>query len=327
METRVIALPEVLYPRQEVAHGDLLDLRVEGHDVYNITAPIKIGKETCIFGRVEERSREDGSRIFAFQLLTDGSWFPIELKLPFLQDPAVAIIDGEIILSGIHVQWDTDNSDKLVAQVYWTVFYTLNEKLEAKRAFRGPDRMKDIRLVELAEKNVLAFGRPNGRISVSEFDSTDDLNAQSIAEGKILDIPVKDGEWIGANQAKYVDGLVWVLGHVGRWVSENGKKIRRYNAMVFVYDPLTKEYSEMIEIVTADQFSCDQKKNDELCHIIFSGGFEVSPDGLSIIVYVGINDAAAGKIVLPNPFKQLVKEMTNRPSYSKGRARLRRTRQ
>ncbi len=303
---------------QRAKKGELLALRVPDHDVYNITVPVSIAGETYIFGRVEQRKREDDSRIFAFRLLKDGTWLPIELSLPSLQDPAISVVDGLVILSGIYVQWAVDQNGKQFAQKYWTVFYTLDSNLHPTPQGRGPDEMKDIRLLGLHDGRLLVFGRPQrqhrveaagGRISVSLFPGLSHYDSDVVHNAPILPLHIPENEWVGANHAIEVDGMVWVLGHVGRWVEIGGKRVRQYDAMIFVYDPTTNRCSSVKIIVKADDFDCDQEKNEELGHIIFSGGFEISADQQRICVYVGLNDAAAGKISVDNFFPALVEEL------------------
>lgn len=298
--------------------GELLELRVDGYDVYNITSPAQIGTDTFIFGRVEKRESEEDSRICAFKKV-ENAWIAIELDLPPLQDPAIAIIQGKVVLSGIKVSWETLTDGSRAATNYWTEFFILDEGLKSTWLSRGPDRMKDIRLFQMNDQ-VGCFTRPyemhrqgagGGKVGFIRFSDLENIHAQEILDAPLIDIELPPDEWMGANFGTVVDGLVWVLGHVGRWVGTEPYRIREYDAVIFVFDPETNKCSKVVTVAKNSEFRCHKQKNPHLRRIVFSGGFEINEDGSLMTIYVGLNDVAAASIQKKNIFPELARSLVH----------------
>lgn len=133
---------------------------IENEDVYNITAPFLFEGKRYLAGRVEKRT-EEWSRVVFFmeeneKWIVDNSIPPLPL-----QDPFVTQVNGEFIVGGVEVFDDVENPGMLN---YRTNFYRGNSLRSLTLFAKGPDRMKDIRLLQLEKNQILVMTRPQGSI-------------------------------------------------------------------------------------------------------------------------------------------------------------------
>ena len=106
-------------------------------------------------------------------------------------------------------------------------------------------------------------------------------------------------EWGGANEAHLLsNGLVGVLGHIACFDDEMNK---HYYPMVFAFDPGSKTASGMEIIAIRKNFPEGPAKLPSLIDVLFSGGLVRRGDGTAEL-YVGVSDAEAHRIVIPDPF-------------------------
>ena len=127
-------------------------------DVYNIAAPFEMDGRQTIAGRVESRDVEHSEIVFF--AAANGTWQPIPsaATFPGLQDPCIAFIGGEIVLGG--VRFPVAMADDSVG---WLMEFYRGSSLKNLKLFLvGPEKMKDIRLVELADEQVGILTRPQG---------------------------------------------------------------------------------------------------------------------------------------------------------------------
>ncbi|MBU3131244.1 DUF1861 family protein [Clostridium gasigenes] len=271
-------------------------------DVYNITAPFNIDSEIVIAGRVEARDSEH-SRIMFFKEV-DKAWRVIEGAPVFdLQDPFVTKIGGELVLGGVEI-YETGNVE--VPICYRTVFLKGESLNTLKRFAVGPDKMKDIRLLELQDKRILVFTRPQGEIggrgTVGYFIIEDlkELTIENIKNAKLLDDMFYKEEWGGANELHLLEGgNIGILAHIAKF-DEAGN--RHYYSSVFTFNYETLEYSEMKLIAIRDNFEAGAAKRSDLIDVIFSGGLIRMENGQAEL-YCGVSDAEAHKILITDPFK------------------------
>jgi len=276
-------------------------INVDGRDVYNITAPFTIDGREVIAARVEERDSEY-SKVMFFARRGD-AWAPIEDAPVFdLQDPFITRINDEIVFGGVEVFPDEERPGFLK---WRTLFFRGRSIYDLKRFAESPVGMKDVRLVELPGGKVGVFTRPQGKIGgrgkigFTVIDSLDDLTTEVIENANLIENQFADDEWGGANEPHLLNnGKIGVLGHIACYDEKNN---RHYYSMAFMFDPVTRRASPMKIIACRDNFEEGESKRDDLVDVIFSGGLIRRSDGYAEL-YVGVSDAEAHMIVIPDPF-------------------------
>ena len=286
--------------------GELLYFDGVGErDVYNITAPFTFAGETLIAGRVEARDTESAESVF-FAQDADRIWRPCKGAPTFakLQDPCVAFVGGELVLGGVEFPVKLPARDA----PGWRMIFFRGSSLDSLHPFlQGPDHMKDIRLVELADGRIGICSRPQGerggrgQIGFVVVDSLDHLTAESIEAAPLLAGQFLAQEWGGANQLHLLDdGRLGVLGHIA-WMRGTGKdEEKHYYPMTFTLDPTNNEHSPMQIIASRDDFPQAEAKRPGLRDVIFSGGLLRDGDGAWL--YAGLGDATAGRVRIADPF-------------------------
>ena len=271
---------------------------VPSKDVYNITAPFHIDNREVIAGRVESRDSEK-SEIKLFEKKTDTEWSLIEESITLeLQDPFYTIIDGKIILGGVEVEFISRD------RVEWkTVFYELSSISDAKRLFEGPVGMKDLRLKQLENGQILVLTRPQGnkggrgKIGYTIINSFEELSITQIESAPLLKKQFNDDEWGGANEIYELDGKVFVLGHIANFDSTGD---RHYYAMAFELDMVSGTLVNPKIICERSDFLEGPSKRPDLVDVVFSGGLLLLDK--KAVLFAGISDAGAQRIELVNPF-------------------------
>ncbi|MCM3090735.1 MULTISPECIES: MTP-1 family protein [unclassified Cytobacillus] len=301
-------LKEFSSKEKPVSPEKIIFTGIGDRDVYNITAPFEDEGEPVIAGRVESRDSEHSSVYFFVN--RDGEWIPREgAPVLELQDPFFTKISGELVLGGVQIFPHPINE----GQLGWrTVLYRGSSISDLQEFSNGPDGMKDLRLVELADGSIGVLTRPQGekggrgKIGWTRIPSLNELTIDVINEAPLLEGQFTDEEWGGANEPHLLaNGLVGVLGHVASF-DEAGD--RHYYPMVFALDPQTGGISDMELIATRSDFLPGASKRPDLADVVFSGGIVRNPDGTADL-YAGISDAEAQKITIKDPF--LHYEQTN----------------
>ncbi|MBM7568511.1 MTP-1 family protein [Paenibacillus sacheonensis] len=273
-------------------------------DVYNIAAPFADNGVTVIPGRVESRDSEHAEVVFFAEQA--GQWLPLaDAPVLVLQDPFHSRIGGELIVGGVEIYPHPVNEGALM---WRTVFYRGQDIRSLKPFFKGPDGMKDLRLVELADGSIGVFTRPQGekggrgKIGFARVKSLEDLSLEAINEAPLLEGQFAEGEWGGANEAHLLeDGRVGVLGHVANFDDAGN---RHYYPMAFVFDPSDGTFTSMKLIAERSKFLPGPSKRPDLQDVVFSGGLVRREDGTAVL-YAGISDADAQRIVIDDPFQGL----------------------
>ncbi|WP_373228572.1 DUF1861 family protein [Cohnella sp.] len=273
-------------------------------DVYNITAPFTDDGERVIAGRVESRDTERSE--IHFFIRRDGVWVPREgAPRLSLQDPFFTKIKGELVLGGVEVFFDPYDSQHIVS--WRTLFYRGGRINDLKLFAAGPMNMKDIRLIELPNGRIGVFTRPFGVagatavIGYTQIQSLDHLNEEALLGADLFLDQFLPSEWGGANEVHLLsNGLVGVLGHIAYYDEQRN---RHYHSMTFAYDPYTGIKTPIKIIATRDLFPEGPSKKNDLADVIFSGGLQRLGDGLAVL-YAGVSDAEAHRIVIPDPFDE-----------------------
>jgi hypothetical protein len=281
--------------------GKIRFIGVDGHDVYNTTAPIHFRGQTIIAGRVEPRDTEFSTVVF-FWRRADGAWEPCPgaTQFPGLQDPCVTIVGEELVVGG--VSWPVKLSDG--RQGYRMEFYRGQSLGELRRFLIGPDGMKDIRLVELPDGRIAVFSRPQGtvggrgKIGFTIVKSLPELEASHIESAPLLPGQFLDEEWGGANEVHVLrNGTIGVLGHIACF---DERRDRHYYGMVFAVDTDGVATPPRI-IAQRSLFPSGPAKRSDLADVIFSGGLTRHWDGTATL-FAGIGDAESAYLRIPDPF-------------------------
>lgn len=270
-------------------------------DVYNIAAPFVLDGRQVIAGRVESRDVEHSEIVFF--AADNGTWQPIPsaATFPGLQDPCITSIGGEIVLGG--VRFPVTVAD---GSVGWRMeFYRGNSVNNLKPFLLGPDKMKDIRLVELADEQIGVLTRPQGakggrgKIGFFTTPSLEKITAKAIQEAPLFENQCKDDEWVGANEAhRLQNGMIGVLGHIAHF---DEKEHRHYYAMVFCVDPLNGRAGLPEIVASRSDFPDGPAKRQDLVDVMFSGGLVRHGNGTATL-YAGLSDTEAGCVLLTDPF-------------------------
>lgn len=276
--------------------------------IYNITKPIYRDDRKFLIGRVEPLNSTN-SKVMFFEQYNNVWRLVDEAPVLGLEDPFyIEEVQGYHIVGGVHV-FNTVYQEE---PCYETYFYrykkTLLELFDKKgKVFppfaKGPERMKDIRLIDLKNGKIGVFTRPQGnsaglgKIGYVEIDNLDQLG-EAIPKARIIENLFHSDEWGGVNELHLLSGgKIGVLGHIAHFDGN----VRHYYAMAFIFNPKTHKHSHMEILTTADDFPPLEPKTETLGKVVFSGGLQRCGDGTAYL-YVGVGDRKAGKIKIKDPF-------------------------
>ncbi|MDO3411785.1 DUF1861 family protein [Saccharibacillus sp. CPCC 101409] len=278
---------------------------VEGFDVYNPSIPFEWNGKRYIYGRVEKREEWARSWVRLFEESGPDEWTAVGGTTVYqLEDPYISAIGNQVVLGGTHVRCAQGKVD-----TFYGYFYKGRDLNDLLYFTTGPDRMKDIRLVQLQSGRIGVFSRPRGEDVRREFgsesligftviDSLDDLSPEVIERADYIHGLFGPDEWGGCNQAYLLEsGKIGVIGHI--CYMEEG--ISTYMNMSFVFDPETRRFSDLKIIGTRPCYPDGPAKMPHLSDCAFTAGIEMRADG-KVNLYSGIGDTQAGRIVVDYPF-------------------------
>ena len=301
-----------------------VDENADELSVYN-PSPIDVDGVTYLLARVEKKNTESGSTVMLFCENENGEWDIVE-DVPVLnnvQDPFYCgMIDGLHVIGWVQTYEET-GSPQLG---YRTVFYRFeNSILELEDEDSnsippfavGPEKMKDIRLIQRKNGRIGVFTRPQGKfggrgeVGYFEIENLDQLEnsladhvqkeePDSLIFNVFLKRPKGENEWGGVNELyNLADGKIGVLGHIADIEPQGVKK--SYYPITFIFDPETRLISDLKIIATTKQFPPVKAKKFDLGEVLYSGGL-VSLGNDKVRLYVGIGDTEAGYIDIKDPF-------------------------
>lgn len=296
---------------QRAFPGELLRFEGAGDaDIYNPSVPFAFDGEMVMAARVQGRSDERSETRFFVRSGEGWRARPVSPALA-LEDPSIAMIGGEILLSGVRV------IRRKGAITSWVTDFYRGKQLESLSRFaHGPPHMKDIRLVELPGGKIALFSRPQGpavvarygwlaRIGFAVLDSIDDLGPRAIENARLLEGHFVPDEWGGCNQALLLrNGLVGVIGHKAYGEMKGGEHVLHYYAMAFVIDPRTRRMTDCRIICARDCFPEGPAREPRLKDIVFPAGITRNGDGAATL-YAGLSDCAVGRVRIPDPFLEI----------------------
>lgn len=283
---------------------------VEGYDVYNPSIPFEWKGTRYLFGRVERRAEWARSWVRLFTESGPDQWTLVPDSMIYqLEDPYVSLIGDQLVMGGTHVRFKQGAID-----TYYGYFYKGEQIDDLVYFTTGPDRMKDIRLVELLDGRIGVFSRPRndevrakyGSESVIGFtviDSLDELTAELVENAPVIPGLFAAGEWGGCNQAyALADGNIGVIGHkCCTEYAEDGSFTRVYLNFSFVLDVAAHLPHAQRIIGTRTCYPPGPAKKPSLTDCAFTSGIVMRKDG-KVDLYSGIGDTQAGRIVIDYPF-------------------------
>lgn len=283
---------------------------VDGFDVYNISIPFRRDGKVYLFGRVERRNEWARSWVRLFEQTGQDEWTVVKESMIYtLEDPYITEIGDELIMGGTHVQYQRGSYS-----TFFGYFFRGTDIHDLYYFTTGPDKMKDIRLVPLADGRIGVFSRPRtagmrekygseSMIGFTIIDSLEELTAEVIANAPYIHGIFGEGEWGGVNQAYLLDsGKIGVIGHICyQDQNERGEEVRVYLNMAFIFDPVTRESKDLHLIGSRPCYPPGPAKKPNLVDCVFSSGIVMRQDGKADL-YSGIGDCQAGRITIDDPF-------------------------
>lgn len=273
---------------------------VEGYDVYNPTAPFTYQGRRMICARVEKRDSEESQAVFFEETDKDVYCVAEGWERYPLQDPCMTRVLGYYVLGGTEVFPHPQEPGRMC---WHTVFYYGTDPMHMERLSQGPDGMKDVRLVELADRRIGIFTRPQGekggrgRIGFTIVEGFAEVTASVMENAPLLDLFYEE-EWGGVNEVHLLpDGRLGVLGHIACFKPD---EVRHYFPMAFVYDPGTGTHTRPCILAERREFLPGPSKRPDLKDVLFSGG--ILCQGEMAELYVGVSDCEIQYIAVQNPF-------------------------
>ncbi len=281
---------------------------VDGFDVYNCSQPFNWKGKNYLFGRVEKRNEWMRSWVRLFEQTGIDEWTVVPNSMIYqLEDPYISVIDNMLVFGGTHVRMNKNELD-----TYYGYFYKGVDVDNLYYFTTGPDYMKDIRLVQLADGKIGVFSRPRNKeilkkygsesmVGFSTINSLDELDSTVIQEAKLIPGLFSKNQWGGCNQAYLLEsGKIGVLGHASYEDDTSQQSV--YANMAFVFDPDNHKVLNYHIIATRNSYPKGDAKKSNLKDCAFTSGLIVREDGM-VDLYSGIGDCEEGKVTIPYPFE------------------------
>jgi len=270
---------------------------VDGFDVYNPSTLFDYEGNTLIIARVEKRDSEDSKAVY-FEKRGNDFYLRSDIPTLDLQDPFITLIDNDYVVGGTYVYDDNGRTR------WYTKFYKGPDLSSLQPSLDSPDGMKDVRLIQLKDKRIGVFTRPQGfkgKRGEIGFDIAPSYNhvTKEFIENAPLFEQFIESDWGGANQLLMLDDqTIGVLGHIATFSTGD---VRHYYSMTFKVDVATKKASPMKLIAVRSNFNPGPAKRNDLIDVLFSGGL-VPVNKHKYVLYVGVSDAEIQTIEVENPF-------------------------
>lgn len=279
-------------------------LGVNGYDVYNFSSPFTSGGDVYIAARVEKRE-DELSHVRLFKRVDDTTYSAALPEKTFLrmQDPFVTRVGDEIILGGVQITSNPLDDREIIN---WRTLFFRGKTVEELTLFAtGPNKMKDIRLVEMPGK-IGIFTRPQGavgglgQIGFIAVNSLEEVNEQNINRAVILDNMFMPDEWGGANEVHPIQGgLLGVFGHIACRCQQGSL---HYHAMCFAFDPQTFCHTTPKILAARKDLPDGPVKRRDLTDVLFTAGINRLENG-KIRLYAGMSDCEGACCDIPSPFE------------------------
>ncbi|GET86601.1 hypothetical protein, conserved [Leishmania tarentolae] len=275
---------------------------VDGYDVYNCSVPFSYKGKKHIYGRVEKRDIWASSHVRLFEETAKDEFTAVADGMTWLlEDPFVSKVKGEAFFGGTRVRKVSDR-----VFTYYSDFF--RGGIEQGLYFAtGPDNMKDVRCVELANGCIGVFSRPKTEVytcvGFTIIDNLSDLTQKVISEAEPLNI-LHAGAWGGVNQAYLLtSGKVGCIAHYSyNSKDDKGRPTSVYLNYSFVLDPETRQIEMERIIGTRSCYPDYPVKAERLIDCAFSSGIVMREDG-KCDLYSGLGDTCEGRITIDYPFE------------------------
>ncbi len=298
---------------------------VDRFDVYNVSIPFEWQGKRLMYGRVERREEWARSWVRLFEETSKDNWTLVPHNMIYtLEDPYISFIDNELVLGGTHVHRSGGR-----VSTYFGYFFRGTDINDLYYFTSGPVKMKDIRIVQLADGRIGVFSRPRGpevrerygsesMIGFTIVDSLEELTTETIANAPCIPGIFGDNEWGGVNQAYLLDsGKLGIIGHISYKVPDSeGQVLKVYLNMSFIFDPLRGEASDLQIIGSRTCYPEGPAKIPSLVDCVFTAGIEMRKDGKADL-YTGMGDCEAGRITIDYPFSGHGNIVYNEQRYEK----------
>jgi hypothetical protein len=213
-------------------------------------------------------------------------------------------IGERLILSGVKVFFNEIDANLR----YKTIFFEGNTIYDLKEFSEGPEGMKDIKIIELANGRIGVFTRPQGlnggrgRIGFIEVLSFKDFKAirnEAYYNAPLIINNIVETEWMGANAVYQLsNGLIGILGHIACFSNIAEKN---YYPIVFAFHPSKNKIFPMKIIARRKDLPPGQAKRNELKNVIFAGGL-IRNSNNTAALYAGVSDTEDYRITIEDPF-------------------------
>ncbi|WP_379894918.1 DUF1861 family protein [Lapidilactobacillus mulanensis] len=258
---------------------------VDGDDVYNTSVVFELNQKTYLAGRTEKRDSELSETKLFEQIGSSQFRLVPDFGLP-LQDPFITLINGQVILGGVKVDWTDPQSP-----IWRTEFYLLKADLTTELILTGPKKMKDIRLCQLNNGRILILTRPQGdtaglgKIGMLIVDDLQKVTPSELVAAPLLKNNFADENWGGANQIFQVsDQVVFVAGHIASMVNDE----RHYYALAFYVDLASQQILGEHLLAERQDFLAGPSKRDDLADVVFTSGIVKNEEKL--LLFCGTSD-------------------------------------
>lgn len=283
---------------------------VDGFDVYNCSIPFVWQGREFMYGRVEKRGEWARSWVRLFEKSGKDDYTLVPDHMIYqLEDPFVSIVHGELTLGGTHVRKRRGKID-----TYYGYFYRGTDINDMHYFTTGPDEMKDIRLVELADGRIGVFSRPRNEeiekkygsaamIGFAVINTLEELTDDVIFNAKPIDGIFDKGEWGGCNQPVLLqNGNIGIIGHQSfKQEVPGGEDLAVYVNTAFEFNPETFAVTHNRIIGTRSCYPAGPAKLPSLTDCTFTSGIVMREDG-KVDLYGGMGDVQEGRIVIDYPF-------------------------
>lgn len=287
---------------------------IDGYDVYNCSIPFQWNGKEYIYGRVEKRGIWATSLVYLFEKTGKDEYTRVRDHMVYqLEDPYVALVQGEVTLGGTHVRKRGGEID-----TYYGYFYRGSDVDNLDYFTTGPDYMKDIRLVDLRNGTIGVFSRPRNKeieekygsaamIGFTVINNLDELTDDVIFNAEPIDGIFDKGEWGGCNQAYLLEnGNIGIIGHQSfTEPKENGEDLAVYLNIAFEFNPSNFSVTNSKIIGTRSCYPQGPAKIPSLVDCTFTSGIILREDGKADL-YGGIGDTEEGRITIDYPFSSPV---------------------
>lgn len=276
---------------------------VDGYDVYNCSVPFSFDGTRHIFGRVERRNEWVNSYVRVFAETGHDEWTLVPDSMIWqLEDPYISKVHGKIVFGGTRV---TKNRGKCCD--YFSDFY-FGPWGDLLYYTSGPKRMKDIRLVELADGKIGIFSHHKSNheclTGFAVINKLEELSAEVIDSAVPIDHTAFGDAWGGVNQAYLLTtGKIGCISHHGYIADdENNEMLNVYCITSFVYEPSTNNVYSYKILGTKNCFPESEPKVPRLADCAFVSGITMRQDG-KCDLYSGVGDTEEGRMVIDYPFE------------------------